>query len=101
MVVGGKRLNKYLSAAIGMGTMLVMSLWHEFDLMAIGTGVYMGFFLAVENIFGLTTVDKRKTNKYLFAFRCLVVNGLFAINAMFFTMSGTQLLQAVRGFFRL
>jgi hypothetical protein len=38
---------------------------------------------------------------YLFAIRCLVVNGLFAINAMFFTMSGSQLLQAVRGFFRL
>lgn len=101
VVVGGKRLNKYLSAAIGMTTMLVMSLWHEFDLMAIGTGLYMGFFLAVENIFGLTTVDKRRTSKWLYAFRCLVVNGLFAINAMFFTMSGTQLLQAVRGFFRL
>lgn len=101
VVVSGKRLNKYVSAAIGVITMLVMSLWHEFDLMAIGTGLYMGFFLAVENIFGLTTVDKRKTNKALFAFRCLVVNGLFAINAMFFTMSGSQLLQAVRGFFRL
>ncbi len=101
VVVGGKRLNKYLSAAIGMTTMLVMSLWHEFDLMALGTGLFMGFFLAVENLFGWTTADKRKTNKVLFAFRCLVVNGLFAINAMFFTMSGTQLLQAVRGFFRL
>lgn len=101
VVVGGKRLNKYVSAAIGMCTMLVMSLWHEFDLMALATGVYMGFFLAVENIFGLTTVDKRKTNKFLYWFRCLVVNGLFAINAMFFTMNGTQILQALRGFFRL
>ena len=101
VVFGGKRLNKYLSAAIGLCTMLVMSLWHEFDWMAIGTGLYMGFFLAFENLFGFTTVDKRKTNKYLYAFRCLVVNGLFAINAMFFTMSGSQLLQAVRGFFRL
>ena len=101
VVVGGKRLNKYVSAAIGMGTMLVMSLWHEFDLMALATGVYMGFFLAVENVFGLTTVDKRKTSKWLYWFRCLVVNGLFAINAMFFTMNGTQILQALRGFFRL
>ena len=101
VVVGGKRLNKYLSAAIGLCTMLVMSLWHEFDLMALATGVYMGIFLAVENIFGLTTVDKRKTNKYIYWLRCVVVNGLFAINAMFFTMNGTQILQAVRGFFKL
>ncbi len=101
VVVGGKRLNKYLSAVIGLCTMLVMSLWHEFDLMALATGVYMGIFLAVENIFGLTTVDKRKTNKYIYWLRCVVVNGLFAINAMFFTMNGTQILQAVRGFFKL
>lgn len=101
VVVGGKRLNKYVSAAIGLCTMLVMSLWHEFALMALATGVYMGFFLAVENIFGLTTADKRKTNKYVYTLRCLVVNGLFAINAMFFTMNGTQILQALRGFFRL
>lgn len=101
VVVGGKRLNKYVSAAIGLCTMLVMSLWHEFALMALATGVYMGFFLAVENILGLTTVDKRKTNKYVYWLRCLVVNGLFAINAMFFTMNGTQILQAVRGFFKL
>lgn len=101
VVVGGKRLSRYLSAAIGFTTMLVMSLWHEFDLMAMATGVYMGFFLAVENVFGLATADKRRTNKYVYTLRCLVVNGLFAVNAMFFTMNGTQLLQALRGFFKL
>lgn len=101
VVFGGKRLNKYLSAAIGLVTMLVMSLWHEFGKLALCAGLFMGFFLALENLCGWTTVDKRKTNKWLYVFRCLVVNGLFAVNAMFFTMSGSQLLQAVRGFFRL
>ncbi len=101
VVVGGKRLNRWISAAIGLCTMLVMSLWHEFDLMALATGVYMGFFLVVENLFGWTTVDKRRGNKTVYVIRCIVVNGLFAINAMFFTMNGAQLLQAVRGFFRL
>lgn len=101
VVVGGKRLSRYASAAIGLCTMLVMSLWHEFDLMALGTGLYMGFFLMVENLFGWTTADKRRTGKGIYTFRCILVNGLFAINAMFFTMNGTQLLQAIRGFFRL
>ena len=101
VVVNGKRLNRYVSAAIGLCTMLIMSLWHEFGKLALCAGLFMGFFLAVENLFGLTTADKRKTNKVLYVLRCLAVNGLFAVNAMFFTMNGTQLLQTVRGFFRL
>ena len=101
VVVNGKRLNKWISAVIGLVTMLVMSLWHDFSLAALCTGVYMGGVLALENLIGITTVDKRKTPKALYVFRCLVVFGMFAVNAMFFTMSGAQLLQAIRGFFRL
>ena len=101
VVVNGKRLNKWISALIGLVTMLVMSLWHEFSLPALCTGLYMGGVLALENLTGLTTVDKRRTPKALYVFRCLVVFGLFAVNAMFFTMSGSQLLPAIRGFFRL
>lgn len=101
VVVNGKRLNKGISALIGLITMLVMSLWHEFSLLSLCTGFYMGAVLAVENLLGLTTVDKRRTPKALYVLRCLVVLGLFSINAMFFTMSGSQLVQAIRGFFRL
>lgn len=101
VVVNGKRLNKWISALIGLVTMLVMSLWHEFSLPALCTGLYMGGVLALENLTGLTTVDKRRTPKALYVFRCLVVFSLFAVNAMFFTMSGSQLMQAIRGFFRL
>lgn len=101
VVVSGKRLNKWISALIGLITMLVMSLWHEFSLLSLCTGFYMGAVLALENLLGLTTVDKRRTPKALYVFRCLVVIGLFSVNAMFFTMSGSQLVQAIRGFFRL
>lgn len=101
VVVNGKRLNRWISAGIGLLTMLVMSLWHEFSLLSLCTGVYMGGLLALENVLGLTTVDKRRTPKALYVLRCLIVLGLFSINAMFFTMSGSQILWAIGGFFKL
>jgi alginate O-acetyltransferase complex protein AlgI len=69
VVVNGKRLNKYLSALIGMGTMLIMAAWHGFNRVEMLCGVYLGMFLALENIFGQTTVNRRRTNKWLYAFR--------------------------------
>ena len=46
VVVSGKRLSKWISALIGLITMLVMSLWHEFSLLSLCTGFYMGAVLA-------------------------------------------------------
>lgn len=100
VVVNGKRLNKYLSALIGLCTMVVMSLWHSFSLSVVVNSLYMGGLLAIENIFSLTTADRRRMKPALYIFRCLVVTGLFAVNAMFFTLSTEQVRQALGGFFR-
>ena len=100
VVVNGKRLNKYLSALIGLGTMIVMSLWHSFGRLAVVNGLFMGGLLAIENIFGLTTVDRRRVKPAVYVLRCLLVTGLFAVNAMFFTLNTDQLRQALGGFFK-
>ena len=100
VVVSGKRLNKYQSALIGLCTMMVMSLWHSFSLPAVLYGLYLGGLLAIENIFSLTTADRRRTKPALYIFRCLLVTGLFAVNAMFFTLNTDQVRQALGGFFR-
>lgn len=101
VVVNGKRLSKYTSALIGIITMMVMSLWHEFSAAALIDGVYMGAFLAFENIFSLTTVDWRRTKKWICLLRCAVVTLFFGINAMYFMMEPAQLTQALWGFFKL
>lgn len=100
VVVNGKRLNKYVSALIGLLTMLVMSLWHSFTLLAVFNGLYMGALLALENLFGLTTVD-RKTKKPVLYLRRALVAFLFGINAMFFLLDPQQLLTALGGFLKL
>ncbi len=100
VVVNGKRLNRYASALIGLLTMLVMSLWHNFSLLAVCNGLYMGGLLALENLFGLTTVD-RKAKKPVLYLRRAAVAFLFGINAMFFLLEPPQLLTALGGLWKL
>jgi alginate O-acetyltransferase complex protein AlgI len=101
VVVNGKRLNKYLSALIGMGTMLIMAAWHGFNRVEMLCGVYLGMFLALENIFGQTTVNRRRTNKWLYAFRCFLVTFFFGINAMCSFLDVSQVYAVLGGFFKL
>ena len=81
--------------------MVVMSLWHEFSIGSILNGVYMGSFLAIENLFGLSTVDKRRTPKWIFWGRCLLVAFFFGINALSFYMDAGQLFEVLKGLVRL
>ena len=101
VVVNGKRLSRPASAAIGMCTMIVMSLWHEFSWETIVGGAYMGAFLVVENLFNLSTVDKRRTPKWIYWGRCFLVNFFFGINALSFSMDIGQVLEVVKGLLRL
>lgn len=100
VAASGKRLNKYLSALIGMGAMIIMGLWYEFSPIYLLNGVYMGVFLAVENIFGWTAADSRHTGKALYALRCLMVAFFFGVGAMCYSLSGSQIMQALGGFFK-
>lgn len=97
VVVQGKKLNKYQSALIGLITMVVMSLWHEFSIMTVIGGLYMGFFLVIENIFSLSTFNVRKEKKYKYIIRCVFVNFFFAINALTFSLDLDKILAILKG----
>lgn len=101
VVVNGKRLNKYISALIGIGTMIVMALWHGFSKKDVFCGLYLGAFLALENLLGLSTVNRRKTKKWSYVLRCVIVFFLFGINAMFYFLSTKQIFSVLGGLFRL
>ncbi len=97
IVFGKKKLSKYNGAIIGLVAMIVMSMWHGFNWGFLIAGTYNGILLALENIFGITTVNRRKTNKYIYRFRTIVVNFLFAINTLIFMMPLEELLRVVSG----
>lgn len=97
VVVKGKKLNKYQSALIGLITMIVMSLWHEFTLVTLISGIYMGLFLVVENIFSLSTFNVRKEKKSKYFFRCTMVNFFFGINALLFYLEPERVVAVLKG----
>ncbi len=97
VVVQGKQLKKHQSALIGMITMIVMSLWHEFSVMTVIGGIYMGTFLVIENLFSLSTFNARKEKKYKFFIRCAFVNFFFAVNALTFSLELPKILTILRG----
>lgn len=101
ILLGKRRLNRWISAAISVCTMVLMSLWHGFNLPYLMAGLYNGALLALESLFSLTTVNKRKTPKSIFLLRCLAVNFLFALNTLVFTVPADRVLGILRGFFRI
>lgn len=98
VVLNGKRLGRIASAIVGFCTMFVMEMWHGFTLPYVIGGIYNGLCLGLENLFGLTSVDKRKTKKVVYVLRCIVVNFLFAINTLLFTVTPDQFFEIMRGF---
>ncbi len=101
VVLNGKKLGRLASAGMGFIVMFVMEMWHGFTIPYIVGGVYNGMCLGLENLFGLTTVDKRKMKKSIYVLRCILVNGLFAFNTLLMTVSSAQLLEIIKGFMRL
>lgn len=99
VIFSKKRLNRWQNAALALVVMVVMSLWHGSSLLFVIDGVVLGLLLALENLLGLTTV-KRKANRFYRFFRCVLVNYLFAINTMLFTLSWPQIVQVFGGFLK-
>ena len=92
------KLSKWQGAAVSVMVMVIMGLWHDFTVLYLVDGVILGLFLAIEAIFGLGTVNKRKTPKWNFRMRCFAVFYLFALNSMIFTLTTEQIGQVFRGF---
>ena len=100
-MLNGKKLGRWASAGVGFVVMFVMEMWHGFTLPYIVGGVYNGLLLGGENLLGLTTADKRKMKKPIYVARCIIVNGLFALNTILMTVPQDKLLEIIKGFIRL
>ena len=98
VVLNGKRLSRKQGAAIGFGTMMIMNLWHGFSLVFLADGLLNGIILAAENLFGLTTVNKRKVSRGYYIFRCCATNLIFAFTTIFYTLDAEALVRVLRGF---
>lgn len=97
VVINGKKLGRLTSACVGFATMFVMEMWHGFTLPYVIGGVYNGLCMGLENLFGLSNVNKRKMNKAVYVLRCFLVNFAFAFNTLLFTVSAEQFFEIMKG----
>lgn len=97
VVIVKKKLTKIQGGIIGFFTMVIMALWHGFNIPYVIAGVYLGIVLFFESIFSQTTLNKRTTNKIYFALRCLLTNFLFGLNTLVFTLPGDKVTKVISG----
>lgn len=101
VLVAKKNLNKIQGGLIGFVTMIVMAMWHGFNKIYLISGFYLGIILFIENVFSLTTLNKRKTNKIYFWIRCFLTNFLFGINTLVFILPKDMVKDVLTGLVRL
>ncbi len=97
VVIGRRKLSRGVTALIAFFTMIIMALWHGFNLPFLLAGVYNGALLAIENLLEKTTVNRKKTKSSVYYLRCLCVNLLFAANTLVFTLVPEQVISVLRG----
>jgi alginate O-acetyltransferase complex protein AlgI len=77
--------SRWWAGVISFGVMLLVGLWHGFNWLFIGWGLYHGILLLLENGLGQTTVNKRKTRPSVFWARCAVTNLFVMFGTIFFS----------------
>lgn len=80
--------------------MLTIGLWHGLQPLFILWGIYHGILLFAENIFNLSTFNRKKLHTPLYYFRCLLVNLLAMFGTIFFSPDMQTMLKILKGFFR-
>lgn len=80
--------------------MLLIGLWHGFNLLFILWGAYHGILLLIENVLKLTMVNKRKVSVTYFWSRCFLTNALVAFGTIFFSQDLHVAAKILRGFLK-
>jgi len=98
VLLGGRRLGRGGGAAVAFVVMTLMGLWHGFSWLYLLDGMLLGVLLALENLLGLTTVNRRRTARWYYVLRCAVTVYLFALNSMIFTLPTREIWLVLRSF---
>ncbi|MNF90919.1 hypothetical protein D3C84_735050 [compost metagenome] len=77
--------------------MVLMGLWHGFTWLYFLYGLYHGVIIAIENIFKLTTVNKKKVSKAYFYFRCFVTQTLVTFSVIIYSSNYDTVLRIYKG----
>lgn len=86
-----------LTASLSILIMVLMGLWHGFTWLYFLYGLYHGIIIAIENIFKLTTVNKKKVSKAYFYFRCFITQALVTFSVIIYSSNYDTVLRIYKG----
>jgi alginate O-acetyltransferase complex protein AlgI len=96
--ISNKNMTRIVAGIWSFIVMLIIGVWHGFQILFLLWGAYHGLLLFFENILNMTTVNKKKTNKIIFYTRCVLVNLIIAFGTIFFSKDAHTAVSILRGF---
>jgi alginate O-acetyltransferase complex protein AlgI len=97
MLVSRQNPTRLMAAGLAMIIMVSIGLWHGFSWLFLLWGVYHGTLLALENVFKLTTVNKRKVSRAYYYLRCAVVQLCVVLAVIVYSENYDTVLRIYRG----
>ncbi|PWK09646.1 MBOAT family O-acyltransferase [Tumebacillus permanentifrigoris] len=85
LVLSRRNMSRMVAGGVSLLIMIGVGLWHGFDWLFLGWGLYHGVLLLLENLLNLTTVNKRKAHPAYYWSRALVTNAGVAFGTIYFS----------------
>ncbi|MEC0209479.1 MBOAT family O-acyltransferase [Paenibacillus ehimensis] len=88
---------KWTAAGLSILIMVLIGLWHGFSWLYLLWGVYHGVLIALENLLGKTTVNKKKVSRTYFYARCALTQLLVTAAVIVYSGKSETVLHIYRG----
>jgi alginate O-acetyltransferase complex protein AlgI len=97
MFFSRKTPSRLTAACLSVLIMVLIGLWHGFTWLYLVWGLYHGILLAMENLFKLSIVNKKKVSKTYFYARCLITQLLVTLAVIIYSPDHEAVLRIYRG----
>jgi alginate O-acetyltransferase complex protein AlgI len=101
LIFSRKSTSKWAAVWMSMLIMVLIGLWHGFSWLYVLWGVYHGIIISLENLFGKTSVNKKKVSRLHFYSRCLLTQALVTLAVIVYSGSPDTVLRIYRGLLNL
>ncbi|OXM86321.1 MBOAT family O-acyltransferase [Paenibacillus rigui] len=91
--------SRWTAAGLSVLIMVLIGLWHGFSWLYFLYGLYHGIVMALENLLGKSTVNKKKVSRAYFYARCLLTQAIVTFSVIVYSGSEDTVFKIYRGLF--
>jgi alginate O-acetyltransferase complex protein AlgI len=89
--------SKMTAAGLSVLIMVLIGLWHGFSWLYFFYGLYHGIVIALENLLGKSTVNKKKVSRTYFLARCALTQAIVTFSVIIYSGSTETVFKIYRG----